>query len=228
MGEGKEPPKPLYQREGIFIAGVAIIFLIVIGVLLFANGFSFNKRSDTDVRPDVGASSRIPVPVPDATKKTISTKELSPVKNPDKWFYTSTTDVMTSKLTKVAMVASENSVSFSSPYQGPQKARLILRDSPRGGRDVMLVIERGQLLCHSYLADCKVGVRFDEGKLEHWSGAEPADNSTTTIFIRGSERFIRKLRSAKVLRIAVIAYQEGEQTFEFTVSGFDYARFQKG
>jgi TonB family protein len=53
----------------------------------------------------------------------------------------------------------------------------------------------------------------------------PGDNSTTSIFLRNEARFIQKLRAAKVVRLQLPVYQEGEPIFEFQVGGLDYARY---
>jgi hypothetical protein len=143
-----------------------------------------------------------------------------------KWTYQGSVDAMTSKRKRSAFIESENSVNFGFPYNGPQKATLTLRDHPTYGRDVIISIERGQFLCPSY-TECRVRVRFDEAPLERWSAVGPSDNSTTTVFLRGSDRFRQKLRRAKVIRIQVPIYQEGEPMFEFQVGGFDNKRYSE-
>ena len=131
---------------------------------------------------------------------------------------------MTGGTTRLAYVLSTNTVSFGSPYSGPQHGRLHLRTDPKYGRDVVFSIERGQLLCRSY-EDCVVLVRFDEGKPEQFSAVGPADNSSDTVFIRNYDRFLGKLRKAKVVRLSINIYQEGAPIFEFDVSGFDHAKY---
>ncbi len=143
----------------------------------------------------------------------------------EKWTYSVSEDPMTSRKSKSATIESENTVNFDFPYQGSQRATLVIRDHPTYGRDVILSIERGQLMCQSY-RDCQIRVRFDEGKAETWNAAGPADNSSTAVFFRNQARFFQKLRAAKVLRLQVAVYQEGEPIFEFHVGGFDDARFR--
>jgi hypothetical protein len=142
----------------------------------------------------------------------------------EKWTYNATTDPMTSRTSRTATIASENSVEFDFPYQGEQHARLIVRNDPSYGRDVMLQIERGQILCPSY-QDCSVRVRFDEGAAERWTAAGADDGSSTVIFFRSHSRFVQRMRAAKVVRVQIPVYQEGQPTFEFQVGGFDHARY---
>jgi len=139
------------------------------------------------------------------------------------WNYEAQENKMTGGDTRHATVLSSNTVNFGSPYAGEQHGRLTLRVDPKYGRDVIFSIERGQLLCRSY-EDCNILVRFDEGKPENFSGVGPADNSSDTVFIRNYDRFLGKLRRAKIVRISLNVYQEGNPVFEFDVSGFDYAR----
>lgn len=144
-----------------------------------------------------------------------------------KWSYRVDDDPMTSRKARYASIESENTLSFDFPYQGEQHGRLMLRDHPTHGRDVMVLIDKGQILCPSY-EDCSIRVRFDEGKSQRWSAAGPADNSSTVIFLRNEGGFIQKLRGAKVIRIQIPVYQEGEPMLEFYVGGFDYSRFRGG
>jgi hypothetical protein len=145
----------------------------------------------------------------------------------NKWTYRVDEDPMTSRKAKYAIIESENTVTFDFPYQGPQRGTLMLRDHPTYGRDVIFSIERGQLLCQSY-SDCRIRVRFDEGNPERWNAVGPADNSSTSIFLRNEARFVQKLRASKALRLQVPVYQEGEPMFEFRVGGLDYAQYKGG
>ena len=76
------------------------------------------------------------------------------------WGYYRTTDEMTGKTTQTAAVESTNTVNFSSPYQGEQRATLNLRKHPRYGNDVILQIERGQFL--PGIDGVNVIARFDD------------------------------------------------------------------
>lgn len=56
----------------------------------------------------------------------------------------------------------------------------------------------------------------------------PADNSSTSIFLRNQAGFVQKLRGAKVVRLQVHVYQEGAPIFEFQIGGLDYTRHKEG
>lgn len=144
-----------------------------------------------------------------------------------KWTYSSTTDPMAGRSSRTASINSENTVEFDFPYGGQQHATLTLRNHPSYGRDVILRIREGQILCPSY-DDCSIRVRFDDGAAERWSAVGPEDNSTTVIFIRNYTRFLQRMRNAKVVRIQIPVYQEGAPTFEFRIGGFDNQRYTNG
>ena len=144
-----------------------------------------------------------------------------------KWSYSSETDPMTGKASRWAVVQSENTVDFSFPYNGPQHASLTIRNHPSYGRDVILQIQEGQILCPSY-DDCTVRVRFDDGAAESWTAAGAADHSSTSVFIRSGARFLQRMRAAKVVRIQIPVYQEGNPAFEFRVGGYDHERYTRG
>lgn len=145
----------------------------------------------------------------------------------DKWTYRVNEDPMTSRKSRYAVIESENTVDFDFPYRGPQHGTLTLRDHPTYGHDVIFSIERGQILCQSY-DECQIRVRFDNGSPERWNAVGPSDNSSTSIFIRNQARFVQKLRAAKVVRLQVPVYQQGEPLFEFQVGGFDSTRYKGG
>jgi len=116
-----------------------------------------------------------------------------------------------------ADLLSSNTITFGSPYGGPQRATLQLRSHPQWGKNVILGVERGQFLCRR--DECRVLVRFDNGKAESYNAVGPADHSTDTIFIRDYDYFVRRLLKAKRLRIEATFYREGNRIIEFDVSG---------
>ncbi len=135
-----------------------------------------------------------------------------------KWSYGSSDDPMTSKKIKFAEVSSENTVEFGFPYTGQQVGKLIIRNHPAHGVEVMFVIGNGQVLCNSY-SGCNIQIRFDDKKAENWKAIGPADNSNKILFISNDKAFIKKLSSTKVVRLKVPFYQEGEPVFEFHIGG---------
>ncbi|WP_404358508.1 hypothetical protein [Methylotuvimicrobium sp. KM1] len=144
-----------------------------------------------------------------------------------KWSYQVSDDPMSSRKAKYASIISENAVSFDFPYQGLQRGKLMLRDHPTYGNNVIFSIERGQILCESY-SDCTIRIRFDNGSSTRWGAVGPSDHSNTSIFLRNESGFVKKMRAAKIVRLQVPIYQEGEPIFEFHVGGYDAQKYKNG
>jgi len=136
------------------------------------------------------------------------------------WNYGGQTDTMTKKDMRFAVVKSLNEFEIDFPYQGAQRATLQLRVHPRYGSDVILAVEKGQLLCHS--DECDVHVRFGDGNPQTFSGGEPSDNSNDMLFIQNYSRFVNNLRKVDTVYIEAPFYQEGNRVFEFDVRGLDW------
>jgi hypothetical protein len=140
------------------------------------------------------------------------------------WQYDSYSDALSKGSVKAATVSSENQLSFDFPYQGLQSVRLMLRNHPQHGRDVILRIEQGQIICSSY--SCPISVVFDDGKPLRFEGTEPTDNSTEVVFIPAYSTFLKRLATAKTMRIGFTVHQEGQQVAEFKVKGFDASKLK--
>ncbi|PTS71929.1 hypothetical protein DBR33_00720 [Stenotrophomonas sp. HMWF022] len=136
------------------------------------------------------------------------------------WHYLSSNDPMTSKASLGAVVLSSNTHEFAPPYSKPQNATLTLRKHPQHGSDVILGIERGQLLCTSY-SGCEVLVRFGESEAKTYKAYGPDDNSSQSLFIQGYADFLRRMQAVDTVRVQAGVYQEGLPTWEFDVSGFN-------
>jgi hypothetical protein len=138
----------------------------------------------------------------------------------DRWRYTQIRDDSSGKYYKEATIQSENVVNLSFPYEGSQHATFALRRHPRYGEDAFMSIERGQILCNSY-ANSVVILRADSGPVRRFGCAEPADNSSETVFLRDFSGTEQLIKSAKTLYITVTLHQEGDRTFEFKVQHYD-------
>ena len=141
-----------------------------------------------------------------------------------KWKYHVTTDELTSKPTYLSVVQSINQVSFDFPYQGIQRGELMLRTHPQHGKDLILRVEKGQMLVRSY-EDTTVKVVFDEGSPISYRVVGPSDHGTTSLFIRDYSGFVSRMIKAKKVKVSVPFYQQGNVVFEFNVSDFDSDRY---
>jgi len=122
------------------------------------------------------------------------------------WCYTTTTDELSGKPIHTAYVFSENTFRFQFPYQGEQRAQLILRKHPRFGHDAILRIERGQIPC---TIGCTTTVRFGDGQPRRWDMNGPKDNDPTVVFFKRSGEFERAAHNAREIAIEFTVFQQG-------------------
>lgn len=132
------------------------------------------------------------------------------------WRYDQQSEQMGRGTVRHAYVRSLNEFQFDFPYREPQRATLTLRQHPKYGRDVILTIEKGQFLCG--IDDCTVAIKFDDGQARNYAAVEPADHSSTALFIRGHDRFVAAAKKAKRAYIEAQFFQEGTRVFEFDIS----------
>lgn len=130
------------------------------------------------------------------------------------WHYRTDLDKMTSKEVRVATIQSSNSLELSSPYAGRNHGYLSVRQHPKYGLDVIVGIQKGQLLCRSY-DGCAVLVRFDAAPPIKFSASSAADHDPTLIFLNDSRRFIAQAQKAKRILVQAAIYQNGDQILEF-------------
>ena len=129
---------------------------------------------------------------------------------------------MSGKRVGYAQVRSDNTLSLDFPYQGDQFGTLAVRQHPKWGNEVIVSIEKGQILCNTY--DCAVRIRFDDGEPVTYVGNEPSDNSSETVFLPYS--IAKKLQTAKRIKVELNLYQNGMRVLEFNVKGFDPAKMK--
>lgn len=134
------------------------------------------------------------------------------------WTYMDEEEAMTGKRSTAAAVTSSNTFEFDFPYQGTQRANLLIRKHASHGKDVIFALEKGQIECNS--RSCPIRIRFDDKPPVTFNGTEPADNSSETVFIPAYSTFMRELPKTKRLLVEVIVYHQGVIVAEFDVSGF--------
>lgn len=143
------------------------------------------------------------------------------------WEYRISEDSIADGFNHSAFLSSSNTVNFSSPYSGAQRAELMLREHVRFGEDVLISIDKGQLLCRPY-RNCVVLIRFDDQEAQEYPVSKSSDGGSDVLFIGNYSRFLENLAEADRLRIAVEVYKEGAQVFDFDISGFDPGKYRSG
>jgi hypothetical protein len=141
-----------------------------------------------------------------------------PAAAPTSWNYHSEKDPMTDGVTYTACTTSTNQVALNPPY-GTVNADLCIRQSPKYGLDVIVQLDGdGQFMCPSY-EDCRVNVRFGSTPQQHWTATGPADNSTTSIFLRNQGKAVAALKTAPTTLVEATFYDAGDQTMQFNTAG---------
>ena len=101
--------------------------------------------------------------------------------------------------------------------------QLVLRDDPRWGQSVYLVIEEGTFECGS---PCAFAIRFDEGEAKRFAGDASSTGTRPALFITDDKGFIRALDAATSVEIAP---RDGRfAPIRFEVGGFDPLRYETG
>lgn len=131
------------------------------------------------------------------------------------WSYDESTDKMSGKISKSASMISDNSLSLDFPYSGKNYALLTVRQHPQYGLDVILRIQKGQILCSSY-GGCPIQVKFDDAPPIRFSGTGSADHDSKIIFFQGANKFINQASKAKKILVQVNLYQAGAPVLEFS------------
>lgn len=134
------------------------------------------------------------------------------------WDFTERTDDMTGKPIRQASTISQNELDLGWPY-GVVSGYLVVRTHPRYGRDVILQVEKGHMLCHSY-GECPVLARFDDRQPLRITGNPPEDGSTEVIFLGNYNQLVSAIRKSKIARIEANFYQHGARALVFDVTGF--------
>jgi hypothetical protein len=134
---------------------------------------------------------------------------------PPGWTYRARLDPMTSQQVKFAAVDSANSLHLAFPYQGDNYGRLTVRVSAKHDPEVLLQIDKGQLLCRRWEYSCDVQVRFDDRPPLKFRGQGPSDGSSETAFLNHAQSFVTEARRAKRIRVSVEVFKEGSQVLDF-------------
>ena len=131
------------------------------------------------------------------------------------WDYSEDTDRMTSKTMTFARINSDNSLGLGFPYKGDNYGKITVRQHPKEGLDVIIRIDKGQILCSSY-SGCPVEIRFDDKPAIRFSGTPAGDHSSEYVFLKNAPRFISEAKKAKRILVSMNIYKSGAPLLEFT------------
>ena len=98
------------------------------------------------------------------------------------------------------------------------RIRLVLRQHPKWGQSVYLLLDNATFDCRKGCAT--LPVRFDDAKAERMKATIPPTGEPA-LFIDPDKEFIAKLQKAKTVAIDVTIKGGGEQTITFEVGGYN-------
>lgn len=154
------------------------------------------------------------------TASSEGTQAASDASRPSKWSYNTYRDEMRGTESKTATVASENTVKLDFPY-GEQQGELTLRTDPKSGLNVMVSVEKGQILCNSF-SENHISAKFDGGPVQNFRCTDASDGSSNVAFIVDEKTFLKKVRGAKRTIVEAEFFQQGRQQFVFETTGLDW------
>jgi hypothetical protein len=134
----------------------------------------------------------------------------------ESWSYRTDTDKMTSKEQRFGEVRSDNSLSLSFPYSSNSNYGYLTIRNMKGKDEVLVFIQKGQILCPGYGDGCTVTARFDQAPPVKFNAIGPSDHSSEVFFIRNASSFIASASKAKKILVQFTVYNEGSQVLEFS------------
>ena len=159
-----------------------------------------------------------------ASDETANTEEVTDSVNTDTnevsektWDFTSDTDDMDDSVNKYYSLRSDNFANFDFPYQGDSYLTITVRYMKKYGYDVLLNIDKGQMVGNEYNGTNYVRVRFDNEKAEKYYYNEPSDSSADCVINKNASKLIKKCKTAKTIIIEQEFYQEDVHQFKFHV-----------
>lgn len=133
------------------------------------------------------------------------------------WHYESSMDEMTDTKNVWASLKSDNYIEQEFPYEGDTYATIIIRYMKKYGTDVILEIDRGQIVGIDVNATNFVSAKFDDAEPRKYYFDNAADMSTEQVFLRNAKDFINRCKSAKVIKVDIPMFQAGRPVFTFHV-----------
>lgn len=101
--------------------------------------------------------------------------------------------------------------------------QLVLRDDPRWGQSVYLVIEDGVFGCGR---PCAFNITLDDAAPKRFAGEASSTGTRPALFINDDAGFIRALDRAQ--RVAIAPVDDSADAILFDTGGFDIGRYQTG
>lgn len=133
------------------------------------------------------------------------------------WEIQTKIDEMTDTKNIWASIRSINYVEQDFPYQGDTYATITVRYMKKYGYDVLIGIDRGQIVGIDISGTNYVTARFDDGTPKKYYFNDASDGSTEHVFLKNAKDFMDRCKRAKDIKVDVPMYQAGKPVFLFHV-----------
>jgi hypothetical protein len=120
-----------------------------------------------------------------------------------------------------AAVESKEPLKAAASAKEAERIRLVLRDHPKWGRSVYLLLDNAKFDCSKGCAT--LPVRFDDAPPQRMKATIPPTGEPA-LFIDDDKGFIAKMLKAKTVSIDATIKGEGAKTFVFEVGGYDVSK----
>lgn len=135
------------------------------------------------------------------------------------WVYGSMTDLGGAIPITQAYVPSTNSVRQADGT--PVTARLLVRNHPRFGRDVIVSVSAGIINCDGDKG-CHVDVSFDKSASRSVYAHLPRDKTPTILFVGEYDDMIKDINESRLLQVAIPTPAGDVRRFSFDVTGLSF------
>lgn len=133
------------------------------------------------------------------------------------WNIQTKIDEMTDTKNIWASISSDNYIEQDFPYEGKTHATITVRYMKKYGYDILLGIEKGQIIGHDINGTNYVTARFDNGTPKKYRFNDAADGSSDYVFLRNAKDFMEECKKAKEIKVDIPIYQAGKPVFIFHV-----------
>jgi hypothetical protein len=190
----------------------AFVAFILIGA--FGDPSSTTASAPSKVASGSGASAGEAVVTPAAASPQAAKKVES------EWTYSTQQDEMRRAESRFAQLEASNTLDLNFPY-GEQRARILIRKSPKFGFDILVGVPSGQIMCNSF-SNSHINVKFDDGPIQRFGCTDASDGSSNMIFVEGAKGFLGKLKQSKKAVVEAEFYQNGLQQMTFNTANLQW------
>lgn len=129
------------------------------------------------------------------------------------WSHKTSEDKMGRGSDEIVTTVSANSINLEPPYDGEQRAALSFRRMGKGGNELVLSIQKGQIICDS--PECMILLRVDSEEAFRFAMGHPKDGSSNVLIGSLKTEELRKLKAADKITAEITIYQNGDSIVEF-------------